>query len=65
MLEGHQVKLRPLEVTDIERAYTWINDPEVTRYLDSGRYPSRKRPFSISSMMAGWRFLMTSFLFTP
>ncbi len=39
MLEGRQVRLRPREVTDLERVYTWINDPEVTRFLDSGRYP--------------------------
>lgn len=39
MLEGTQVTLRPREVTDLERAYTWINDREVTRYLEGGRYP--------------------------
>ena len=38
MLEGTLVRLRALEATDLERAYTWINDREVTRYL-SARYP--------------------------
>ena len=39
MLEGQQVRLRPREVSDLERAYTWINDRDVARFLDSGRYP--------------------------
>src|SRR3990172_10452514 len=38
MLEGKLVRLRALEPTDIERAYTWINDREVTRFLRA-RYP--------------------------
>ncbi len=38
MLEGTLVRLRALEPTDLERAYTWINDREVTRYL-AARYP--------------------------
>ncbi len=38
MLEGKLVRLRALEPKDIERAYTWINDREVTRYL-TARYP--------------------------
>lgn len=38
MLEGKLVKLRALEPGDSERAYTWINDREVTRYL-AARYP--------------------------
>ncbi len=38
MLEGQLVRLRALEATDLERAYTWINDREVTRYL-AARYP--------------------------
>jgi RimJ/RimL family protein N-acetyltransferase len=38
MLEGKLVKLRALEPTDIERAYTWVNDREVTQYLML-RYP--------------------------
>lgn len=33
MLQGGLVNLRALESTDLERAYTWINDREVTRYL--------------------------------
>ncbi len=38
MLEGTLVRLRALEPTDLGRAYTWINDREVTRYL-AARYP--------------------------
>ena len=38
MLEGKLVRLRALESTDLERAYTWINDREVTHYL-AARFP--------------------------
>jgi RimJ/RimL family protein N-acetyltransferase len=38
MLEGKLVNLRPLELTDLQRAHAWINDREVTRFL-SARYP--------------------------
>jgi RimJ/RimL family protein N-acetyltransferase len=38
MLEGRLVRLRALEPADAERAYAWINDREVTRYL-MARYP--------------------------
>ncbi len=38
MLEGKLVRLRALEPTDLERAYTWVNDREVTYFL-SLRYP--------------------------
>lgn len=38
MLHGQQVRLRAVEPGDLERAYTWINDREVTRYL-TARYP--------------------------
>lgn len=38
MLEGKLVNLRSLEMTDVERGYTWINDREVTRHL-AARYP--------------------------
>lgn len=38
MLEGKLVNLRPLEITDLERATKWINDPEVTHFLGA-RYP--------------------------
>jgi RimJ/RimL family protein N-acetyltransferase len=33
MLEGRLVRLRAVEKADAERAYRWINDREVTRYL--------------------------------
>ncbi len=38
MLDGQLVRLRALEPTDLERAYTWINDREVIHYLGA-RYP--------------------------
>ncbi len=38
MLTGKLVRLRPLEMTDLDRCYTWINDREVTHFLES-RYP--------------------------
>ena len=38
MLEGQLVRLRALDATDLERAYKWINDREVTRYVVA-RYP--------------------------
>jgi RimJ/RimL family protein N-acetyltransferase len=38
MIEGKLVRLRALEPTDVERAYQWINDREVTQFL-MARYP--------------------------
>jgi len=38
MLEGKLVRLRPLEPEDLERAYAWMNDPEITYFLGM-RYP--------------------------
>ena len=38
MIEGKLVRLRALEPADVERAYTWVNDREVTAYLML-RYP--------------------------
>ena len=38
MLEGTLVRLRAREPEDLERAYAWINDPEVIRHLTT-RYP--------------------------
>jgi len=38
VLEGRLVRLRALEPTDLERAYGWVNDREVTQYLML-RYP--------------------------
>jgi len=39
MLEGELVRLRALEPGDLERCYRWMNDPEVTRFIETGRYP--------------------------
>ena len=38
MLEGTLVNLRAPELTDLERDFTWMNDGEVTRFLNA-RYP--------------------------
>ena len=42
MLEGKLTNLRPLDSTDLERVYGWINDREVTRYL-AARYPMSRK----------------------
>jgi len=39
--EGSLVLLRPLERTDLnERYLSWLNDPEVTRYTETGTFPT-------------------------
>jgi RimJ/RimL family protein N-acetyltransferase len=38
MLEGKLVRLRPVELSDLERDFAWYNDREVTRFL-TVRYP--------------------------
>jgi RimJ/RimL family protein N-acetyltransferase len=38
MLEGTTVRLRAIEAADLERIHTWMNDPEVRRYV-AIRYP--------------------------
>ena len=43
MLEGTLVRLRAMEPEDLEDAYKWVNDREVTLWMTSLRYPvSRK-----------------------
>jgi [ribosomal protein S5]-alanine N-acetyltransferase len=38
---GRQLYLRPLEREDLNERYLgWLNDPEVTRYLESGIFPA-------------------------
>ena len=39
MLEGRLVRLRPLEPSDAERCYRWLNDQEVVGNLIALRYP--------------------------
>jgi len=40
-LEGEQVYLRAIELSDATESYlSWLNDPETTRGLMSGAYPS-------------------------
>lgn len=37
---GSQVYLRPLERADLNERYLgWLNDPEVTKYLETGTFP--------------------------
>lgn len=38
-LSGKRVRLRPYEERDLEHVMAWVNDPEVTRTLLTGRYP--------------------------
>lgn len=38
MIEGTSINLRGREMSDLDRNYRWINDREVTRYLNM-RYP--------------------------
>jgi ribosomal-protein-alanine N-acetyltransferase len=41
---GSRVYLRPLEREDLNVTYLgWLNDPEVTRYLETGVFPSTMR----------------------
>jgi len=38
---GEQIYLRPLQRDDLnERYLTWLNDPEINRYLETGIFPS-------------------------
>ena len=40
-LRGAKVYLRPLERTDLNETYlSWLNDVEVTRYLETGTFPT-------------------------
>ena len=49
-LIGPRLYLRVLEEADISEDYiSWLNDPEVTRYLGTGRYPST--PEMVSSYL--------------
>ena len=42
-LIGEKVYLRPLELEDLnERYLSWLNDPVVSRYLESGIFPSTR-----------------------
>jgi RimJ/RimL family protein N-acetyltransferase len=38
MIDGKLVRLRPIELNDLERYIDWVNDPEVVRY-QGARYP--------------------------
>ena len=41
---GTHVYLRPLQREDLnERYLSWVNDPQVTRYMETGTFPSTKQ----------------------
>jgi RimJ/RimL family protein N-acetyltransferase len=40
-ISGSKIYLRPLERADLNESYlSWLNDPEVTRYLETGTFPT-------------------------
>ena len=40
-MAGKQIYLRPLKRTDLNQRYLgWLNDAQVTRYMESGTFPS-------------------------
>jgi len=42
-LVGRRIYLRPLDPADATEAYLgWLNDPEVTRYLETGAFPTTR-----------------------
>ncbi len=43
MLEGTLVRLRAMELEDLEDALKWVNDREVTLWLTSLRYPMARK----------------------
>ena len=43
-LRGERISLRPLDLTDATDEYVrWLNDADVTRYLETGKYPATRR----------------------
>jgi RimJ/RimL family protein N-acetyltransferase len=59
MLEGELVRLRALEPDDLERCYRWLNDGEVTRFIETGRYPlsmAQERDWLDNAMKNGASF---------
>lgn len=41
---GPHVYLRPLDRRDLNEAYLgWLNDPDVTRYMETGTFPSTRQ----------------------
>ena len=55
MLEGELVRLRAPEPDDLERCHRWMNDREVTRFIESGRYPpsmAQEREWLTNAMTA-------------
>lgn len=43
-VQGSRVYLRPLEREDLNARYlSWLNDPEVTRYMETGTFPTTAR----------------------
>ncbi|HUS83045.1 MAG TPA: GNAT family protein [Dehalococcoidia bacterium] len=59
MLEGELVRLRALGPDDLERCHRWMNDPEVTRFIETGRYPpsmAQEREWLDNAMKNGASF---------
>lgn len=61
-LVGHKLSLRPLEASDVGEAYvSWLNDPQVTRYMETGRTPSMVS--SVQQYVERFRGSTTDFIF--
>lgn len=43
-IDGNEVYLRPINIKDARSEwYSWLNDPEVTKYQNKGIFPNTKR----------------------
>lgn len=43
-LTGKKICLRPIKASDINRRYlSWLNDAEVTKYIETGQFPVTKK----------------------
>ncbi len=61
-LTGQHVYLRALEPSDIGEAYVgWLNDPEVTRFLGAGKFPTT--PASLRRSLARFQDPATDLIF--
>lgn len=62
LMTGKRVYLRPLEDSDVSDDYIgWLNDPEVTRYMESGR--SVATTATIKSYLERFQVSSTDFIF--
>ena len=61
-LKGQRLYLRLLEESDLEEEYiSWLNDHEVTRYLETGKFPST--PEEIRDYLARFQDSKTDLIF--